>query len=56
VHDKLDMLKTRYDGGKMKRFKRILMAQSDKDEIAGYTLKLDSSFQHFMVSRSGLYG
>jgi hypothetical protein len=56
VHDKLDMLKTRYDSGKMKRVKRMLMAQSDKDEIAGYTQKLEGSFQHFTVSRSNIYG
>jgi hypothetical protein len=40
----------------MKRIKRMLMAQSDKDEIAGYTQKLEGSFQQFTVSRSDLYG
>ena len=29
IHDKLNTLKAKYDGGKMKRVKRMLMAQSD---------------------------
>ena len=49
IHDKLDTLKAKYDDGKMKRVKRILMAQSDKDEIAGLTQRLEDSFRLFMV-------
>ena len=52
IHDKLDTLKAKYDGGKMKRVKRMLMAQSDKDEITGSTQKLEDSFRYFMVSCS----
>ena len=52
IHDKLDTLKAKYDGGKMKRVKRMLMAQSDKDEITGLTQKLEDSFRYFMVSCS----
>jgi hypothetical protein len=50
IHDKLNILKGKYEGGKMKRLKRMLMAQSDKDEIAGLTQKLEDSFRLFMVS------
>ena len=49
IHDKLNALKAKYDGGKMKRVKRMLMAQSDKDEITGLTQKLEDSFRLFMV-------
>ena len=49
IHDKLNTLKAKYDGGKMKRVKRMLMAQSDKDEITGLTQKLEDSFRLFMV-------
>jgi hypothetical protein len=52
IHDKLNALKAKYDGGKMKRVKRMLMAQSDKDEIMGFTQKLEDSFRYFMVSCS----
>ena len=51
IHDKLNALKAKYDGGKMKRVKRMLMVQSDKDEITGLTQKLEDSFRLFMVSR-----
>jgi hypothetical protein len=46
------MLKARYDGEKMERVKGLLMAQSDKDEITGFTQKLEDSFGYFMVSCS----
>ena len=49
IHDKLNTLKAKYDGGKMKRVKRMLMAQSDRDEITGFTQKLEDSFRLFMV-------
>ena len=49
IHDKLKTLKAKYDGGKMKRVKRMLMAQTDKDEITGLTQKLEDSFRLFMV-------
>ena len=49
IHDKLNILKGKYEGGKMKRLKRMLVAQSDKDEIAGFTQKLEDSFRLFMV-------
>jgi hypothetical protein len=52
IHDKLNILKAKYDGGKMKRVKRMLMAQSDKDEITNFTQKLEDSFRYFMVSCS----
>jgi len=55
IHDKLDILKAKYDGGKMKRVKRMLMAQSDKDEITGLTHKLEDSFRYFMVSCSATH-
>ena len=55
IHDKLDTLKAKYDGGKMKRVKRMLMAESDKDEITGLTQKLEDSFRYFMVSRSATH-
>ena len=44
------MLKAKYDGGKMKRMKSVFTAQSDQDQIAGYTLKLEDSFRLFMAS------
>ena len=49
IHDKLITLKAKYDGRKMKRVKRMLMAQTDKDEIMGLTQKLEDSFRLFMV-------
>jgi hypothetical protein len=52
INDKLNTLRAKYDGGKMKRVRRMLMAQSDKDEIMGFTRKLEDSFRHFMVSCS----
>jgi hypothetical protein len=51
IHDKLDILKAKYDGGKMKHVKRMLMVQLDKDEIAGLTQRLEDSFRFFMVTR-----
>jgi hypothetical protein len=50
VHDRLDTLKSRYEGGKMKRVKSMLMAQADHEQIAGYTQKLEDSFRLFVVS------
>ena len=49
IHDKLKTLKAKYDGGTIKRVKRMLMAQADKDEITGLTQKLEDSFRLFMV-------
>ena len=50
LHDKLNTLKTRYNNhGMRKRIKTVLMAESDKEEIAGYVQKLEDSFRHFMV-------
>ena len=41
----------------MKRVKAVLMAESDKDQIARYVQKLEDSFRHFMVRdlRSAMY-
>ena len=55
IHDKLDTLKAKYDGGRMKRVKRMLMAQTDKDEIIGLTQKLEDSFRLFMVGHLRSY-
>ena len=55
IHDKLNTLKVKYDGGKMKRVKRMLMAQTDKDEITGLTQKLEDSFRLFMVGHLRSY-
>ena len=50
LHDKLNTLKARYNNsGAMKRVKRVLMAESDKDQIARYVQKLEDSFRHFTV-------
>jgi hypothetical protein len=37
----------------MKHVKTVLMAESDKDQIAGYVQKLEDSFRHFMVRDFG---
>jgi hypothetical protein len=58
LHDRLNTLRTRYSNhGTTKRIKTVLMAESDKDQIAGYVQKLEDSFRHFMARdfHSALY-